>query len=191
MLDLFMFVRPHASSLDAHERLPPSRGTKLQANIWFQILGPEFAADVTIWWRRSARSGKRQHPARKKEPGSVPGSICRRCRRLRQQSGRRILVCPRPDPAKQILRKRRLTRVVKAQQAGTLDGRNSTHGRCPRNAAFVGESSHWQRNVASKHAIDADQKPNSARPTQLNAKRQHAAAAAEASFAIVLAVGMT
>jgi hypothetical protein len=42
-----------------------------------------------------------------------------------------------------------------------------------------------------RHAIEADQKPNSAKPTQLNAKRQHAAAAAEASFAIVLAVGMT
>jgi hypothetical protein len=45
--------------------------------------------------------------------------------------------------------------------------------------------------LQSRHAIGADQKPNSAKPTQLNAKRQHAAAAAEASFAIVLAVGMT
>ncbi|MGC1561796.1 MAG: hypothetical protein WA820_18370 [Bradyrhizobium sp.] len=58
MLDLFMFVRPHASSPDAHERLPPSRDTKLRANIWFQILGPQFAADVTIWWRRPARFRK-------------------------------------------------------------------------------------------------------------------------------------
>jgi hypothetical protein len=45
--------------------------------------------------------------------------------------------------------------------------------------------------LQSRHAIEADQKPNSAKPTQLNAKRQHAAAAAEASFAIVLALGMT
>jgi hypothetical protein len=45
--------------------------------------------------------------------------------------------------------------------------------------------------LQTRHANGSDQKPNSAKPTQLNAKRQHAAAAAEASFAIVLAVGMT
>jgi hypothetical protein len=70
-------------------------------------------------------------------------------------------------------------------------GATPTQARCLRNAAFVGEAHTGNVVLQSRHAIKADQKPNSAKPTQLNAKRQHAAAAAEASFAIVLALGMT